>query len=108
MSSEDYERTIPETGLASDRDFWKTYLDLSKKVAVYWHRGANTVDLIGYFETVSAGNSAAEANQNVMGAYPIVRINWNHTSIEHIQVGTVQYPYAQQEVPAWLDEDPKY
>lgn len=102
------DRTIPETGLASDRDFWRSYLDITKKVAVYWHRGANTVEVVGYYETVSAGNAAAEANQNEMGAYPIVRINWSHTSIQHIQVGTVQHPYAQQDIPDWYDEEPRY
>lgn len=106
--SDDYERTIPETGLASDKDFWKRFLDLSKKVAVYWHRGANTVEIVGYYETVSEGNAAAEANPNAMGAHPIVRINWAHTSIEHIQVGTVQHRNAAEPMPNWIDEDPQY
>lgn len=93
---------------ALDADWWSAVLDSTKKVAVYWPSSANAVTLVGYYDTVSAANTAAAAAVSAAGAYPHVRINWAHSDISHIACGPVQHPDARESLPAWIDADPAH
>lgn len=104
-------RTYPHGALvhaALDSDWWSTVLDATQKVAVYWPTGANAVTLVGYYDTVSAANTASAAAVAANGAYPCVRINWAHPDIAHIAVGPVQHPDERESLPAWIDAAPAH
>jgi hypothetical protein len=100
------DRNIPSSGLAYDGKWWSRFLDMSEKVAVYFVTNPDTLDIIGYYDTVSAANTAAIANVNAEGAYPRVDINWFHSTITHIRVGPIQHPDARVNYPSWIDADP--
>jgi hypothetical protein len=104
-------RTYPhghQQYVALDADWWTAVLDGSQKVAVYWPTGANAVTLVGYYDTVSAANTAAAAAVSAAGAYPRVRVNWSHPDITHVSCGPVQHPDARESLPAWIDAAPAY
>jgi hypothetical protein len=104
-------RTYPHGDIklcALDQDWWSATLDSSQKVAVYWPSEGNTVTVVGYYDTVSAANTAAAAARNALGAYPRVRVNWYHSDISHIASGPVQHPDSREDLPAWIDADPAY
>lgn len=98
-------RTIPPTGIQYDRNWWTRLLDLSQKVAVYWPEGANSITVVGYYDTVSAANTAAlGAVSN--GQYPRVIINRWHSDFTLIQVGSRSHRDAREDMPAWVDAMP--
>ena len=84
-----YERTIPAAGLAYDRTWWEVNLDLSERVAVFWPISATEIDIVGYYDTVSEANAAALGAVKTNGAYPVVRVNFFHTSISKVRIGPI-------------------
>jgi hypothetical protein len=96
-------RTYPSTGLSHDSKFWGRVLDISQRVAVYFPTNVvESVNIVGYYSTVSEANTAAYANIKPNGSMPIVRINWWHPDISHYGL----YPNAAEALPTWIDEDP--
>lgn len=101
-------RRYPPGGLAYGQDTWNAVFTSTEKVAVYWPNGPNTVTLVGYYDTVSEGNSAALAAVNDAGMYPHVIVNWWHSDFSHIKVGPIAHRDSREDMPAWYDEDPAY
>lgn len=98
-------RKLPATGLAHDQERFSRLLDGSKKVAVVWTTAADTLTLVGYYDTVSAANTVSDTAVDAVGAKPSVWINWAHSDISHIPVGPILHPDAREDLPAWLDAD---
>lgn len=67
-----------------------------------------TVTVVGYYDTVSAANTAAAANVKASGEYPKIQINWWHSDITHISCGPEPHRDARVNRPAWMDADPAY
>jgi len=100
-------RHLPGTGLASDQVWFAEMFGASTKVAVYWLTAADTVTIVGTYDTVSAANTAALAAKSGQ-LYPRVAINWWHADIATISVGPHRHPDATEDLPAWVDADPAY
>lgn len=92
---------------ALEQDRFPRLFDSSQKVAVYWLTAADTVTVVGYYDTVSAANAAALANKSGQ-KYPRVLVNWGHPDIEKRGGGVLQTPDAREDLPSWYDEDPTY
>lgn len=101
-------RKYPETGLNSGKVWWDRRFSSSEKVAVWWPSSADNVTLVGYYDTVSSGNAAAVANVSASVAYPHVSVNWYHPDFERKSIGPISHRLAQEDFPAWYDEDPGY
>ena len=101
-------RKYPKTGLGYYRTWWDNVFSSAEKVAVWWPNGPNSVTLVGYYDTVSAGNAAAVTNQNASGAYPHVSVNWFHSDFQRKSVGAISHRLAQEDFPNWYDEDPEH
>jgi len=107
----DYKRTYPHGDpryMALDQDWFTRVLDISQKVFVYWPAGGDAVTVVGYYDTVSAANTAAAAAVKANGAYPRVAVNWWHPDIAHISVGPVKHVDAREDLPDWMDAEPAY
>ena len=90
-------------------DWFARVFDASKKVAVYWPNGPDSVTMVGYYDTVSDGNAAALAAVKGNGSYPSVQINYWHADItEHKDAGPDRNRDATADRPAWWDVDPAY
>lgn len=101
------DRVIPITGLSYRRNFWRDYLDLTEKVAVYWTVEANSITIVAYYDTVGEANTAAlEAVDGQQ--YPTVEINWWHTDFTKYKVGARTYRDSQEDLPDWVDANPGY
>jgi len=101
------DRSLPAYGLADGRAWWQAAgLSLSEKVAVYWQSSADTVTLVGYYDTVSAANTAAAGAELAGPRRPRVVINWWHTDITHKTAGPRQHPDASVALPDWIDAEP--
>lgn len=101
-------RKYPETGLSYGKTWWDNRFSSAGKVAVWWPSGPDVVTLVAYYDTVSAGNAAAVANQNASGAYPHVSVNWFHSDFKRKSIGAISHRLAQEALPDWYDEDPAY
>jgi hypothetical protein len=100
-----FQRTYPHGDIryaAIGRDKWQKYLDLTEKVAVYWPLSATSLTLVGYYDTVSAANTAAASNAKGSGTKPKVAVNFWHADWGDRDGG----PDARSGVPAWYDEEP--
>lgn len=103
------DRKYPASGISHDsRYLARLGFDSTQKVAVFWVTGFDTATLVGYYDTVSAANTAATAAKNADGAYPKVFINWWHTDVSHIRCGAVEHPDARESLPAWIDAAPAH
>ncbi len=100
------DRTIPPRGVAHDQSRFPRLFDASKKVVAYWHTGPDEVTVVGYYDTVSAANTASASAAKANGARPRVLVNWAHGDISHINSGAISHPDAREDLPAWYDEDP--
>jgi hypothetical protein len=101
-------RKYPRTGLSSGETWWNTRFSSGEKVAVWWPSGPNSVTVVGYYDTVSAGNAAAVANRSASGAYPHVLVNFYHPDFSRKSIGAISHRLAQEDFPSWYDEDPEY
>ncbi len=101
------DRKIPITGPSYRRNFWRDYLDLTRCVAVYWQEDPNDITLVGYYDTVSAANTAALAAVDGQ-QYPTVEINWWHTDFTTYKLGARTYRDSQEDLPDFVDADPGY
>lgn len=101
------DRKHPATGISHDSKFWSRLLDVSERVAVYFPSNtAETLTVVGYYDSVSEANTAARLNAKSNGALPTVTINWWHSTISTIQVGAIRHPDAREDLPSWIDADP--
>ena len=101
-----YKRTLPAKGLCHDSSRFARLFDASQRVVVYWNTDPDTVEVVGYYNSVSAANTAATANINAQGAKPRVMINWWHSTISKRTVGAIAHPKAEEDLPSWIDEVP--
>lgn len=99
-------RKLPITW-AQDQQWFDRVFDATKKVAVYWvGTTAESVTMVGYYDTVSAANTAAVANET-SGVKPRIQINWWHSDITtRAGVPHVRHPDARADLPSWIDADP--
>lgn len=89
-------------------EWFNRVFDLTKKVAVYWPNGPDSVTMVGYYDTVSDANTAAAAAIKGNGAYPSVQINYWHSDITAKPAGPDRHRDATADRPAWWDADPAY
>lgn len=102
------DRKIPAAGIGHGKSIWDRLFPAASKVCVWWPSSADSVTIVGSYDTVSAANSAARAARAANGAYPHVSINWWHADFDHISIGPIAHRNAQSEMPAWYDADPAY
>jgi hypothetical protein len=88
--------------MATAQDKWDQWFNSAQRVVVYIITDPDTVTVLGYYSTVSAANTAAEA----AGTNYHVSINWWHPDFTHISDGVIQHRDARADLPAWFDADP--
>ena len=99
------------SGLVIDpRGLIVTYRGIIKKniMTVYFPDGPDSVTMVGYYDTVSAANTAAAAAVKDNGAYPSVQINYWHSDITAAPAGPDRHRDATADKPSWWDADPAY
>lgn len=99
-------RTIPAAGICHDSQRWGRLFDATQRVVVHWPTGSDAMTIVGYYDSVSAANTAALAVRAANGALPKIEINWWHSTITKIQVGPVAHPDARVDLPSWIDAEP--
>ncbi len=97
-------RIKPPLGYYAGQEWWARHFLKTSRVAVYWPEGPDSVTLVSYETTVSAGNAAAAAAERPNGQRPLVAINWWHSSIAQLPVGKKSHPDAREALPSWIDE----
>ena len=101
----DKDLSLPQSGIYQASNWWAANLDPAERVAVYYVTDAETITLVGYYDTVSDGNAAAEALRTAAGVVPTVTINWTHSSITQYQVEHVSHPDGRVALPSWIDAE---
>jgi len=109
-------RTYPHGAreyIALQRERFAKLFNTSEKVVVYWQLssadGVETVDIIDYYDSVTAANTAAAANVKASGEYPHVEINQWHSDVTIMtEAGPAGHRDAREDKPSWWDADPAY
>ena len=106
-----YKRTYPHDDprhMATDQRWFARLFDASERVVVYWpYDGESSVSIVGYYDTVSAANTAAAAAVDGQ-RYPKIAINWWHSTITTYPVDSILHPDARVDYPSWIDATPAY
>lgn len=92
---------------ATLRKWYEKRFSSTEKTAVYWPEAADSVTIVGYYDTVSEANAAALAEQTDSGARPNVAVNFWHGDWSRTSVGAMSHRVSTDDLPAWYDEDPE-
>lgn len=103
------DRTLPP-GWASNERWYKATFDTSERVVVYWPDAQGSIDVVGYYDSVSEANAAALGAIS-SGRRPRVAVNFWHSTISHVSVPPLQHRKGNDAdgaiaLPSWYDEEP--